>query len=58
MNIKKFYSIKELVEVLGVSKTFLYDKVKKSVIPARRIEGRILIPCSYVESLFALEKEI
>lgn len=58
MNIKKFYSIKELVEVLGVSKTFLYDKVKKSVIPARRIEGRILIPGSYVESLFALEKEI
>lgn len=58
MNIKKFYSIKELVEILGVSKTFLYDKVKKSVIPARRIEGRILIPGSYVESLFALEKEI
>ncbi len=46
---KKFLSIKELSQVLGVSKSQLYDSVYRQKIPAKRLGRRILIPIDYVE---------
>ena len=46
---KKYYSVKEVAEILGVSKSLIYVAVQKGTIPHRRIMGRILIPVSFVE---------
>ena len=52
---KKFFSVKELAEMLGVSKSLIYDKVYKKEIPVQRIGRRILIPNSYVEQIIGTE---
>lgn len=46
---KKFYSIKEVAELLAVSKSLLYEKVGKNLIPFKKLGRRILIPASFVE---------
>ncbi|MBQ3444936.1 MAG: helix-turn-helix domain-containing protein [Selenomonadaceae bacterium] len=46
---KKFYSVKEVAAILGVSKSLIYAAVQKCKIPHRRIMGRILIPASFVD---------
>ncbi len=46
---KLFYSVKELAELLLVSKSFIYCKVESKEYPCRRIGKRILIPASFVE---------
>lgn len=48
---KTFWSVKELAELLGVSKALIYDQVYQKEIPCRRIGRRILIPAIYVKSL-------
>ena len=48
---KNFYSVKEVAELLCVSKSLIYDKVYKKEIPVKRIGRRILIPASYVEEM-------
>ncbi len=50
---KKFFSVKEVAEMLGVSRSLVYDKVCKGTIPSRRVGRRILIPASYVEEILA-----
>ena len=45
---KKFYSVKEVAAILGVSKSLIYAGVQQGKIPHRRIMGRILIPASFV----------
>ena len=45
---KKFYSVKEVAAILGVSKSLIYAGVHQGKIPHRRIMGRILIPASFV----------
>lgn len=52
---KKFFSVKELAEILGVSKSLIYDKVYKKEIPVKRIGRRILIPNSYIERIIQSE---
>ena len=49
---KKFYSVKELSELLGVSKALIYERIEKKVFPAKRIGARILIPHDFVEKTF------
>lgn len=49
---KKFYSVKELSKLLGVSKALIYERVEKKVIPSIRIGARILIPYNFVEKNF------
>ena len=46
---KKYYSVKEVAEILGVSKSFVYSAVHKGEIPHKRILGRILIPVTFIE---------
>lgn len=46
---KKFYSVKEVAAILGISKSLIYAGVKRGKIPHRRIMGRILIPASFLE---------
>ncbi len=50
---KKFFSVKEVAELLGVSKSLVYSKICNGQIPSRRIGRRILIPASYVEEILA-----
>lgn len=46
---KKFYSIKEVAELLAVSKSSLYEKVSQKLIPCKKLGRRILIPANFVE---------
>ena len=48
---KKFFSVKAVAELLGVSRLLIYDKVCRGAIPSRRVGRRILIPASYVEEI-------
>ena len=49
---KLFYSVKELAELLLVSKSFIYCKVESKEFPSRRVGKRILIPATFIEHLF------
>ena len=51
ITMKKFFSVKEVAEILGVSRSLIYAKVCNGEIPSRRIGRRILIPASYVEEI-------
>ena len=53
ISMKKFYSVKEVAEILGVSRSLVYAKICNGKIPSRRIGRRILIPASYVEEIIA-----
>ena len=53
ITMKKFFSVKEVAEILGVSKSLVYSKICNGQIPSRRIGRRILIPASYVEEILA-----
>lgn len=46
---KKFFSVKEVAVILGVSKSLIYAGVQQDKIPHRRVMGRILIPASFLE---------
>ena len=51
---KKFYSVGEVVEIIGnISKGNVYRLVKKGEIPAIYIGQRPFIPCSWVASKLA-----
>ena len=47
---KKFYAVKELAALLGVSKSLIYEQIYAKTIPHRRLGARILIPTEYVEN--------
>ena len=53
ISMKKFFSVKEVAELLGVSRSLIYDKVCRGTIPSRRVGRRILIPATYVEEILA-----
>ncbi len=55
---KKFWSVKELAEYLGVSKSLIYARVELDEIPCRRLGARILIPASFVDELMAIQSAI
>ena len=50
---KLFYSVKELAELLLVSKSFIYCKVEAKEFPCKRVGRRVLIPASFVEKYLA-----
>lgn len=47
----KFYNVKELANLLGVSKSLIYERIYHQEIPIYRIGRRILIPRSYVDEI-------
>ena len=49
---KKCYAVKEVAQMLGVSKSQVYEYVYRKKIPAKRLGKRILIPADYVEQFF------
>ena len=49
---KRFYSVKELADILGVSKSLIYEKVCRNELPCKRVGKRILIPYDFVEQAF------
>ena len=53
---RKFYKVKELVELLGISKSMVYEYVYRNKIPAKRLGRRILIPEKFVRELLLPEK--
>lgn len=50
--IKKCYAVKEVAQILGVSKSQVYEFVYRKKIPAKRLGKRILIPADFVEQFF------
>lgn len=51
---KKFYSVSEVVEIIGnISKGNVYRLIKRGDIPAMYIGQRPFIPCSWVASKLA-----
>jgi len=46
---KKFYTVKEVAAILGVSKSLIYSAVQRGEIPHRKVASRILIPASFVD---------
>ena len=46
---KKFYTVKEVAKILGVSLSLIYVAVHKGEIPSRKIASRILIPAEFVD---------
>ena len=47
---KVFYSVKELAELLMVSKSCIYCKIEAKEFPCKRVGRRVLIPASFVEA--------
>ncbi|MBQ6298245.1 MAG: helix-turn-helix domain-containing protein [Selenomonadaceae bacterium] len=45
---KKFFSVKEVAEIFGVSKSLICYRIRKKYIPSRRVGRRILIQSSYI----------
>ena len=50
---KRFWSVKDVAEYLGVSKSLIYARVEQKEIPCRKIGARILIPDSFMATLQA-----
>ncbi len=50
---KLFYSVKELAEILMVSKSFIYCKIEAKEFPSKRLGRRVLIPATFVTKLLA-----
>ena len=48
---KKFLSVKELSEWLGVSKSLIYERVYRQEIPCLKLGSRILIPIGFAKEL-------
>lgn len=51
---KLFYSVKELAEILMVSKSFIYCKIEAKEFPSKRLGRRVLIPATFVTKLLAV----
>ena len=51
---KKFYSVSEVVEIIGnISKGNVYRLIKRGEIPAMYIGQRPFVPCSWVQANLA-----
>lgn len=47
------YSVKEAAQVLGISKSLLYDELKRNpLFPRKMIGGRIMIPAQKLTEYF------
>lgn len=49
---KLAYNMKEVAEVLGISKTLAYEMAKKGELPIIRMGNRILVPIKRLEEMF------
>jgi excisionase family DNA binding protein len=55
-DLQQFYTVKDVVEVLRLSRPTIHRRIKDGRIPATRIGARILIPGKFIEQL--LEKSM
>lgn len=49
---KLAYNMKEVDEVLGISKSLAYEMAKKGELPIIRMGNRILVPIKRLEEMF------
>ena len=47
---KLFYSVKELAEILMVSKSCIYCKIEAKEFPSKRVGRRVLVPAEFVRA--------
>ena len=47
------YSVREVAEILGVSKSTAYECVRTGQLPAVKLRSRILVPVEAVEAFLA-----
>lgn len=51
-DLKKFYRVDELVKILNISRSLVFNLIHEGVIPSVRLgEKCILVPVSFVEEL-------
>ena len=55
---KRTYSVREVAEILGVSKSTAYECVRTGQLPAVKLRSRILVPVEAVEALLASARPI
>ena len=51
---KLAYNMKEVAEVLGISKSLAYEMAKKGELPIIRMGNRILVPIKRLEEMFEI----
>ena len=51
MNNKEFLTVKELMEVTGISRALAYSLIAKDQVPTVRFGKRLLIPAWYIRKL-------
>lgn len=49
---KLAYNMKEVAEVLGISKSLAYEMAKKGELPVIRLGSRILVPIKKLHQIF------
>jgi len=49
--VKKFYTIKQTMELLCISRSTLYRQLRDGLIPSVHVGAKVLIPSSYFEKL-------
>ena len=55
METKKYLSIKELADIMGISRIAVYEKIRKGQIKAIRIGRSFAVPAKYVENILGRE---
>ena len=53
---KLAYNIKEVAEVLGISKSLAYEMEKTGELPIIRLGGRILVPIKKLHQMFDISE--
>lgn len=54
---KLLYTIKEMLEIIPMSKAGIYAAVKKGRIPSKSVGRRVFIPASFVDELLTPSKK-
>lgn len=50
---RKFFSVREVATILGLSRTCVYEYALRGIIPSTKVGNRILIPKEYVERVLS-----
>lgn len=53
---KLAYNMKEVAEILGISKSLAYEMAKKGELPVIKMGTRILVPIKRLEEMFDATK--
>ena len=55
---KLAYTTVEVLKKLPLSRSALYDGIRKGIIPTKRIGKTYLIPAQFVDSFYSVDSEV